>query len=130
MTKDTPTLQVTTTFRPVDSCTGSARSREYSVARLTATLTSWTLRHSTTNSSPENRLTTSPPRTADLNRWARANRTSSPLAWPKESLTSLNRSRSMKSTARLVPLCMETMSSRSSSSLNSERLPSPVSESW
>ena len=30
------------------------------MARLTATCTSWTLRQSTTNSSPENRLTTSP----------------------------------------------------------------------
>ena len=54
----------------------------------------------------------------------------SPAAWPSESLTTLKRSRSTKSTATPAPPCRAVANARSIRVWNSARLASPVSESW
>ena len=82
------------------SCTGSSRHRSSAVARATALPSSGQPGSSTMISSPPNRATSSSGPAADRNRSATVMRSRSPAWWPSESLTTLNRSRSMRSTAK------------------------------
>ncbi len=83
----------------------------------------------TTNSSPPSRATMSTDRTTPKSRCAASTSTSSPWACPWMSLTSLNRSRSMKSTAsaRSSPGCDVRSSSHARSS---DRFGRSVRGSW
>ncbi len=84
----------------------------------------------TTNSSPPNRPTRSDGRSTDAMRSATSARTSSPAAWPSESLTSLKLSRSMNSTPTRELDRRAARRSASSMSRIQARLRSPVSASW
>ena len=85
--------------------------------------------HSSTNSSPPVRATVSPLRVMRRSRSATTRSTSSPMAWPCVSFTSLNPSRSSNSTD--TSFCgsrRDTAASRRACS--KMRLPRPVSGSW
>ena len=86
--------------------------------------------HSTTNSSPPMRATTSAGRVACSTRWATCTRRASPTSCPTVSLTSFNRSTSTNSIATLwrVPRMWSSASAAVRSSIS--RLGSPVSGSW
>ena len=97
-----PMLACSAGWRPFERRIGSAITRSSSAARCATGSMPVTSLHITMNSSPAMRPTRSIARVAPCSRWAISVSTSSPLAWPSVSLTSLNRSRSMKSTAVFV----------------------------
>jgi hypothetical protein len=76
--------------------------------------------------SPPNRAIVSPSRRVARRRGAMATRTSSPAAWPSESLMILKRSRSSSSTATPLPLRLRRRSAWSMRSSASVRFGSPV----
>ena len=84
----------------------------------------------TTNSSPPNRDSVSPGRTARRSRSATTRSSSSPTWWPRLSLTTLKRSRSPKSTATRPRVRSAWSSAWSRWSSSRRRLASPVSGSW
>ena len=83
-----------------------------------------------TNSSPPNRESVSPGRTARRRRSATTRSNSSPTWWPRLSLTTLNRSTSPKSTATRPPVRSACSSAWSRWSRRRRRLASPVRGSW
>ena len=85
---------------------------------------------STTNSSPPKRATRSPARSAPVMRCATVFSSASPTRWPSESLTRLKWSRSMNSSASVLPWASACGISASMCSMNAVRLGSPVSASW
>ena len=99
-------------------------------ATSSATCSSRTPSHSTTNSSPEMRATVSLGLVADARRRAMDTINWSPTAWPMVSFTCFSLSRSMKRTATFAPV----VPARSRASVvlrrNSTLFGSPVSASW
>ena len=81
---------------------------------------------STRNSSPLTRQTMSDSRSVATRRWLMPSSSSSPAAWPIESLTALKRSRSMNSSAQLSCWRRAAAASCWNSSRNSVRLGRPV----
>ena len=98
-----PTLAVMTTSRPDDTGIGSAMTSAISFAAPPGGSMSVRSGHITTNSSPERRATVSTERVVRCRRRAISLSTSSPTRWPSVSLTTLKRSRSMKSTPTREP---------------------------
>ena len=124
-----PTLQ--DTVRSCLSTTQGARSESISLTAISeASSHPLTPFSTTTNSSPPNRLTVSVSRTDKRSRSATSRSSASPVWWPSESLTRLNRSRSMNNTATGWPDasdCSIASRSRRSAAL---RLGNPVNVSW
>ncbi len=80
--------------KAIDRATASRRRRASAAHWPASSIPSAIIR----NSSPPQRATVSPGRTAAINRWPTATSARSPAAWPRRSLSDLKLSRSPKST--------------------------------
>jgi hypothetical protein len=118
--------RMASTVSPIIS--GWARSRRMRAATVSAIWSSTSRGSSTTNSSPSSRDTVSWARTVAFRRSAAIRSSSSPMACPYTSLTSLNPSRSTRTTAVMVSSASASVSV--AWSMNIFRLPSSVSGSW
>ena len=124
-----PTL-ADTTVESVPSCIGLARAvRTRSAAARASVVLTMSLM-TTTNSSPPSLATMSPGRMVRCSLLAASRSRSSPAPWPRESFTTLNLSRSRKSTPTSLSCRADLWRASWRRSRRRARFGSPVSSSW